>query len=255
MQFNLFKIVWVLVTILLIIYAIIITIQISKPRTCPPPNCPPQQRCGEPIPTDTALIKNLENLVNNNTQFTYSGYQTIQKNVPVIGDADAFMMITFKTCKKCQYSDNPNGTTIYRGTADLCNCSNHMNFATSDVSNYSGTCTIAYVITLITNKQTPLLHFAYKFGECSEIVKTKLGSINSIIYNISDDKFIASLTTLKQSIIPSETINIALTNDKVSNLSNTFKTNLPNTPTASAFCKKNPPNGVVNPKPIDPNCV
>jgi hypothetical protein len=254
MAYNVLKGVLILLIIGLIVYAIVITIQIAKPKSCPPPNCPPQQQCGKSIPADNQLIKNIENLSNNGAQFAYSGYQTIEKNVPVIGDANAFMMLTFKTCNKCEYSDNPNGTIIYRGTADLCNCSNHMNFATSDVSNYSGACTIAYVLTLITNKQTPLLHFAYKFGECSEIVKTKLGSINSIMYNMEDDQFNVSLTTLKQSIIPSEMINITLSNDKLSNLSNTFKTDLEKTPTANEFCK-NPPSGVKNAKPVDTNCI
>jgi len=254
MSFNLLKGFWILLTIALIVYAVIITIQITKPTSCPPPNCPPPQPCGKPIPSDTPLIKNLENLISNGTQFAYSGNTQIGSIFKK--PANAFMMLTFNTCNKCEY----NNTIIYRGIVKICNCSNLMDAAVftgnNQVVDYAGSCDVAYHIIYDTNKANPLLLFNYKFGGCSEQVASKLGSINDISYDIQDDEFIANINILATKGGLPEKDNV-LINMKSGDSSNTFATDYSKNGKehASGFCSSSP-NGLKDPvAPLPSSCV
>ena len=198
----------IVIIILALLLVLSIIINIYKFTITMTPNICPDVNCGEKFTS----ISNLEKLLTADkfTPFGYGGYYTYDD---VFGKPKAFFSIKFNKPfdKKCSYESN--NVTTYQGICSFCNLANPPN---ENIKKYRGMCNVAYNIIISKNKINSYIHFNFNYGDCSKTVSSKLGTVNSIIYNGKKDNFITNITTISQTFmgitLKSRNINIELTN-------------------------------------------
>ena len=201
---------WFILILILLCFcvALIIFCILGNSYSCPP-NVPCKE-CGEKF-DDVPLEEKLNKITPSNP-LIYGGFTTIAKIGMIQALASFTIIFDNPPTKKCSAELN---NTIYTGNAKFCNLSDP-SLKGTDPDTFKGWCQIFYTLIISKNPNNYFINFSFVYGECSQTITEKLGTITNLTYNPNNDTFTVNITTKEQNIlgkkIPSEQIIIPLTN-------------------------------------------
>jgi hypothetical protein len=178
----------------------------SNSNICPPP-CQQCGPCGEkfdnvPLEDKFAKASSYEPLI-------YGGFADVSNVFGLQTQAAFAIIFDSPPVKKCTAEL---GNTIYIGDAKFCNLANP---SLGDPETFKGSCQIFYTLIISKNPNKYFVNFSFVYGECSQTVTQKLGTITNLDYNPNNDIFTVNITTKEQTVfektVPSKKISIQLT--------------------------------------------